>query len=114
MGAMNASIAWRAALIQLVAVGVLFAALALALPHSFFKHWGWLVGPAAWILCSAVTARALALPIGRTLAGAVGAGIASAVAVLIGLHELGIVISIGLFAAWCGWIGGRGGEPAWS
>src|SRR3954465_11534210 len=48
---------WRAALLQLAAVALLSIALALALPHSFFEDWGWIAGPAAWMLCAAFTAR---------------------------------------------------------
>src|SRR3954454_18999536 len=70
---MDRSILWRAALVQTLAVGVLFAVLALTLPHSFFEDWGVVVGPAGWIAASLVTMRVLDLPL-RTVA------IASAVA----------------------------------
>ncbi len=98
---MDTSLLWRSALVQLVAVGVLFAILALTLPHSFFEDWGWLAGPAAWLLCAALTARVLSLPLGSTLLGAVLAGIPDAICVLIGLHALGGVLAIVLFAFWC-------------
>ena len=65
---------WKAALVQLLAVGVLFAALALALPREFFVDWGWITGPAAWMLCAALTARVLSLPLIPALTGAVLAG----------------------------------------
>ncbi|MEA2146498.1 MAG: hypothetical protein QOG59_2085, partial [Solirubrobacteraceae bacterium] len=42
---MRLDVLWRAALLQTLFVGVLFAVLALTLPHSFFRHWGALVGP---------------------------------------------------------------------
>jgi hypothetical protein len=95
------SVLWRSALVQVLAVGVLSIILALALPHSFFDDWGWLTGPVAWLLCAALTARLLGLPAGRTLAGATFAGIISVPAVLLGLHWLGVVLAIGIFAAWC-------------
>ncbi len=98
---MDTSILWRSALVQLVSVGVLFVVLAILLPHSFFEDWGWLTGPIAWILCAALTARVLSLPLGSTLLGAVLVGIPDAIFVLIGLHELGGVIAIILFALWC-------------
>jgi hypothetical protein len=98
---MDISTLWRAALIQFVAVAVLFAALALALPKEFFVDWGWIVGPAAWMLCAALTARALALPLVPTLIGAVLAGIPSLLALVVNAHELGIVIAVGLFGLWC-------------
>jgi hypothetical protein len=93
---------WRAALLQLVAVALLSIALALALPHSFFEDWGWIAGPASWMLCAAFTARVLGLPPGPTLLGAALAGLPSIVAVLVGLHWAGAVLAVGLFALWCG------------
>lgn len=101
---MDTSLLWRSALVQLIAVGVLFAILAILLPHSFFDSWGWIVGPVAWMLCAALTARVLGLPLGNTLLGALLAGIPDAVCVLIGLHTVGDVIAIVLFALWCGWM----------
>jgi hypothetical protein len=98
---MDTSILWRSALVQLVLVGVIFVVLALLLPHSFFDDWGWLTGPIAWMGCAALTARVLRLPMGSTLLGALLAGIPDAICVLIGLHELGGVIAIVLFALWC-------------
>lgn len=92
---------WRAALLQLVAVALLSIVLALALPHSFFEDWGWIAGPASWMLCAAVTARVLALPLGAALLGAALAGLPSLVAVLVGLHWAGAVLAVGLFAMWC-------------
>jgi hypothetical protein len=99
---MDYSVLWRSALVQLVAVGILFAILAILLPHSFFDSWGWLVGPIAWMLCAALTARVLDLPLGQTLLGAVLAGIPDAICVAVGLHNFGDAIAIVLFALWCG------------
>ena|ERR1700761_82606 len=98
---MDTSLLWRSALVQLVAVGVLFVILAILLPHSFFDTWGWITGPVAWMGCAALTARVLGLPLGITLLGALLAGIPDAICVLIGAHELGGVIAIVLFALWC-------------
>jgi hypothetical protein len=92
---------WRAALIQLAAVAVLSVALALALPHDFFVDWGWIAGPASWMLCAAFTARVLALPLVPTLTGAVLAGLPSLVAVLFALHWAGAILAVALFAVWC-------------
>ena len=92
---------WRAALLQLVFVAVLSVALGLALPHDFFVDWGWIAGPASWMLCAALTARILSLPLVPTLIGAVLAGLPSLVAVLVDLHWAGAVLAIGLFALWC-------------
>ena len=101
--AVNRSILIRAAIAQTVLVGVLSAILAFALGTHFFTHWGWIVGPLAWIACSLATARLLALATRRTLLGAVLAGLPSILAVAIGLHWLGDAIAIVLFALWCGW-----------
>jgi hypothetical protein len=92
---------WRAALLQLVAVALLSIALGLALPHSFFEDWGWIAGPVSWMLCAAVTARVLALPLGTALLGAALAGLPSVLAVIVGLHWAGAVLAVGLFALWC-------------
>lgn len=92
---------WRAALLQLATVALLSIALGLALPHSFFEDWGWIAGPASWMLCATLTARVLALPLGAALLGAALAGLPSIVAVLVGLHWAGAVLAVGLFAMWC-------------
>ena len=92
---------WRAALVQLVAVAALSAVLGLALSHDFFESWGWLVGPAAWIVCAAITAMMVRLPSAPALLGAVLAGIPSALAVVAGLHWLGAAVAVVVFALWC-------------
>ena len=99
---MNSSIAWRAAVLQVAAVAALSLLLAVTLPHSFFDDWGWLAGPLAWLACAAVTARVLRLDVGGVLLGAILAGVPSAIAVLVGVHWLGVGIAIAAFAAWCG------------
>jgi hypothetical protein len=103
MKAMNRSILVRSAIAQTLLVGVLSALLALALGAHFFTHWGWLVGPAAWIACSLATARLLDLAPRRTLLGAILAGLPSIIAVALGEHWLGDAIAIVLFALWCGY-----------
>ena len=95
------SVLWRAALVQALAVAVLSAALALALPHSFFDDWGWLAGPGAWAVCALITARVVRLPWLPTLVGAALAGLPSLVAVVLGVHWLGALLAIVLFAMWC-------------
>jgi hypothetical protein len=92
---------WRAALLQLLAVALLSIALALALPHDFFVDWGWIAGPAAWMLCAAFTARVLHLPLVQALTGAALAGLPSLLAVVLGVHWAGAVLAVGLFALWC-------------
>jgi hypothetical protein len=98
---MDRSVLWRAALVQAAGVAVLSLALGLTLPHSFFEDWGWLAGPGAWIVCALVTARVVGLPAVPTLAGAALSGLPSVVAVIVGLHWLGAVLAIGVFALWC-------------
>jgi len=111
---MDRSVLWRAAVAQVLAVAALSLILALALPHSFFDDWGWLTGPVAWIACAAITAWALHLKVPGVLAGAVLAGIPSTVAVLAGVHWLGVAIAVAAFAAWCGWMAARPGSTAWT
>ena len=98
---MDRSVLWRAAAVQGLSVAVLSIALAVALPHSFFEDWGWLAGPGAWLVCALVTASVVALPRARVLVGAVLAGLPSLLAVVIGVHWLGAVVAIVLFALWC-------------
>jgi hypothetical protein len=98
---MDRSVLWRAAAVQGLSVAVLSVALALALPHSFFEDWGWLAGPAAWLLCALVTSAVVRLPVLRVLVGAVLAGVPSVLAVVLGVHWLGAAIAIVLFALWC-------------
>ena len=97
-----------AGLLQLVLVAVLGVALGLSLSHDFFESWGWLAGPAAWLICAAVTALIVRLPIPISVLGAVVAGIPSAAATLTGIHWLGVAVGIALFALWCGWLAARG------
>ena len=98
---MNTEILWKSALIQLVLVAVVSIVLALLLPHSFFEDWGRFSGPLAWVICAAITARILSMPAGRTILGAVLAGIPSLIAVVIGIHWLGVIFAVTLFAFWC-------------
>jgi hypothetical protein len=109
---MDRSVLWRAAAVQALSVAVLSVVLALALPHSFFDDWGWLAGPAAWLLCALVTAAALRLPTIRVLVGAVLAGLPSVLAVALGLHWLGAAVAVVLFALWCARLAREPGLPA--
>src|SRR4051812_49506030 len=98
---MDRSILWRAALVQTLAVSVLFALLALTLPRSFFEDWGALAGPAGWIAASLVTWRVVKLPLARV---AIASAVAGAAAALIGLaasHAVALPVAIGVFAALC-------------
>jgi len=97
----DSEILWRVAVVQVIAVAVLSLILGLLLPHSFFTTWGWLTGPLVWLLCAWFTARAVGLATEPVLFRAVLAGIPSALFVLLGLHWVGVVIAIGLFAWLC-------------
>lgn len=109
---MDSRLAIRAAVLQGAAVAVLSIGLAVALPRSFFVDWGWLAGPGAWMLCALFTASALALPRGRAMLGAALAGLPALLAVLIGVHWLGAVVAVGLFAVWCGRLEPSGEVPS--
>jgi hypothetical protein len=98
---MDTSLFWKVALVQAAAVALISVLLALALPHEFFEDWGWIAGPAAWIVCAALTARVLGLSVPLTLAGAGVAGIVSVGAVVAGVHWLGAGLAVVVFAAWC-------------
>jgi hypothetical protein len=98
---MDRSVLWRAAAVQAVSVAVLSIALALALPHAFFEDWGWLAGPAAWLVCALATAAVLRLPPVRVLVGAALTGLPSVLFVVVGAHWAGAVVAIVLFALWC-------------
>ena len=98
---MNTSILPRAAGLQLLLVGVLFAVLALTVPHSFFTDHGAVVGPLAWVGCSLVTGRILKLGLARTaLATLAGGLVAGAVGELVE-HVISLPVAIAVFAAVC-------------
>jgi hypothetical protein len=99
--AMRTEVLWRVALVQLVAVALLSILLGLIFSHGFFEDWGWLVGPLSWLACAWVTARVVGLQPSPTLVRAVGAGLVSVLFVLVGLHWLGAVVAVGLFAYLC-------------
>jgi hypothetical protein len=113
MASMDRSVLWRAALTQALSVTALALVLAFTLPRHFFDDWGWLTGPAAWLICAALTAWALKLPLLPVLIGAVLAGIPSALAVVVGVHWLGVVLAVAAFAAWCAWLARRPQGAAW-
>lgn len=103
----DATLALRAALVQAAGVLALGLATGLALSHEFFEDWGWIAGPAAWLLAAAATALALRLPLAPVLLGAALAGIPSGAATLLGLHRLGAALAIVLLGLWCGALDAR-------
>jgi hypothetical protein len=92
---------WRVAVVQLAAVALLSVLLGVIFSHGFFASWGWLVGPLTWLGCAWLTARIVGLQPAPTLLRALLAGIVSALAVLVGLHWLGALVAVGLFAYLC-------------
>ncbi|HZM26202.1 MAG TPA: hypothetical protein VFB89_02500 [Gemmatimonadales bacterium] len=99
---MNARLFWKSLLVQAVAVAIPFAILGIALDRDFFEDWGWAVGPAVWLLCSVVTARVLALPLGYVLFSAVAGGVAGLLVMLATSHLPGMGAALLVFAASCG------------
>jgi hypothetical protein len=103
----DASVAWRAALLQGTSVALLALALGAALPRSFFDSAGWVAGPAAWAVCAALVALVMRLALFPALAGAAVAGLPSLVTVLLGEHWLGALLAVVLFGLWCGRLASR-------
>jgi hypothetical protein len=97
----NTALLPRAAGLQLLLVGVLFAVLAITVPHSFFTDYGVVVGPLAWIGCSLATGRILRIPLTRlALASAAGGLLAGLVGMALD-HVVSLPVAIGVFAAIC-------------
>jgi len=95
------SLFWRTALVQSVAVGVLFAVLALTLPKSFFEDWGAIVGPLGWIAASLVTMRVMRLPLKRVAIASAAAGVLAALLGVAAAHAVSLPVAILTFAAIC-------------
>jgi hypothetical protein len=94
---------WLSLAVQAGAVVALSAVLiALPLSHDFFKDWGFLVGPIAWIACSLITARVLSLPAGYVLFAALAGGVAGLIVTLVASHWPGVGVALLVFAASCG------------
>jgi len=100
----DTGIFWRVALVQVVAVTLLSLLLGLLLPHSFFEAWRWLAGPLAWLACAWLTARIVGLPELPVVLRALLAGIPSFLFVLLGLHWLGVIAVIAIFAIACAYM----------
>lgn len=98
---MDSAILWRVAVVQVASVAALSLLLGLVFSHGFFETWGWLVGPLSWLLCAWITARVVGLPEAPVLLRAVLAGIPSLLFVLLGLHWLGALVAVAIFAALC-------------
>jgi len=109
MRSIDRRVAVQAALLMVSLLVPVFIALAIALPKSFFEDWGAVAGPAAWFACALAAGRILKLSLERVTAAAAIAGVPSLVLVLVGLHDVGPIISIPLFGLLCGHIRVREG-----
>ena len=98
---MSRSVLLRAAALQAASVVLLSLLLVAITPDDFFEDHGWFAGPAAWAVCALITATILRLPRGGALIGAALAGIPSALALPLGVHWLGALLAIVVFALWC-------------
>ena len=97
---MDPRLFWKSLAVQALLVGALFAILvALPFDEDFFKDYGFIVGPLAWLLCSAASARILSLPLSYVLFGAVAAGVCGLIVLLAASHIAGIVVALLVFAA---------------
>ena len=98
---MSTRLFWRAAAVQVALVGALFLALAVALPHHFFTHWGIVVGPLAWIACSLAAGEILRLPRALTALACAAGGVAGALVGVAAGHLVSLPVAVGVFAASC-------------
>ena len=88
--------------VQFVAVALLFVLLlALPLPDGFFRYYGPVTGPVAWIGCAVITARVLPLPTPLVLVCAFGSGAVAAILGLLVGHAAGLVVAIIVFGLLC-------------
>ena len=96
---MDAGLFLKALGVQALAIVVLFAILvALPLPKHFFEDYGYATGPAAWIVCSFVTGRVLALNARSVALAAVVGGFAGLLTFVLAGHSAGMVAALGVFA----------------
>jgi hypothetical protein len=98
----NARLFWKSLAVQAIVLAIPFAVLAATLDESFFEDWGWVAGPAVWLVCSVATARILSLPLGYVLFSAVAGGVAGAIVFLVASHWAGMAAGLLVFAASCG------------
>jgi hypothetical protein len=101
---MDKRLFWRAALTQAAAIAVVSGVLiALPLGDNFFKDYGIVAGPLAWILCAGITARVLKLPWQLAGFAAVAGGVAGGLVAAGGAdHWIGVIVAIAVFGACCG------------
>jgi hypothetical protein len=98
----NARLFWKSLAVQAIVIAIPFTILALTVDESFFRSWGWAIGPAIWLACSLVSARILAMPLGYVLFSAVAGGVAGGIVMVATSHTPGLVAALLVFAASCG------------
>jgi hypothetical protein len=98
----NVRLFWKSLAVQAVVIAIPFAILALTVDESFFRSWGWAVGPVIWLASSLVSARILAMPLGYVLFSAVAGGVAGAIVMVATSHTPGLIAALLVFAASCG------------
>jgi hypothetical protein len=98
----NARLFWKSLAVQAIVIAIPFTILALTVDESFFKSWGWAVGPVIWLACAVVSARILAMPPGYVLFSAVAGGVAGGIVMVATSHTPGLVAALLVFAASCG------------
>lgn len=88
--------------VQTLAVAVIFVVLlALPLERDFFREWGAVTGPLAWIVASLITWHTLDLRAHAVTIGAVGGGAVGFVAALAIGHGPGLPVALAAFAVLC-------------
>ena len=98
---MNTALLPRAAGIQLLLVGVLFAVLALTVPRGFFEDHGAVVGPLAWVGCSLATGLILRLRLARIALAALAGGLVAGAVGAVVEHVVSLPVAIAVFALVC-------------
>jgi hypothetical protein len=101
---MDKRLFWRAALVFAAVVAV-EAGILLALQpgHDFFKDYGIVVGPLAWVIGALVTALVLKLPWSLAAFAAAAGGVCAVLVTIAGAkHWIGPIVGIAVFAACCG------------
>ena len=97
---MDPRLFWKSLIVQALLVGALFGILiALPLGDDFFEDYGFIVGPLAWLLCAAGTARILSVPPAYVLFSAVAAGVCGLIVLLAASHIAGMIVALLVFAA---------------
>ena len=97
---MDPRLFWKSLIVQALLVGALFGVLiALPLGDEFFEDYGFIVGPLAWLVCSAGTARILSVPLAYVLFSAVAAGVCGLIVLLAASHIAGMIVGLLVFAA---------------